>query len=126
MDTWPQKYYPKGLPMTQVLIGFPWAVCFTNFLKGSLNNCKIFSNYLLLIIVISISHSPFRQHKTKDKHEIDRMTLTMVGLFYRYCFCIVFICIFFLFYRMWNYQILSLMNYEIFWKDYYIGMLINV
>ncbi|XP_041915870.1 beta-adrenergic receptor kinase 2 [Alosa sapidissima] len=26
-------------------------------------------------------HSPFRQHKTKDKHEIDRMTLTMnVGL----------------------------------------------
>jgi len=23
-------------------------------------------------------HSPFRQHKTKDKHEIDRMTLTMV------------------------------------------------
>lgn len=24
-------------------------------------------------------HSPFRQHKTKDKHEIDRMTLTMVG-----------------------------------------------
>ncbi|NXS59051.1 ARBK1 kinase, partial [Brachypteracias leptosomus] len=25
-------------------------------------------------------HSPFRQHKTKDKHEIDRMTLTMVSL----------------------------------------------
>lgn len=24
-------------------------------------------------------HSPFRQHKTKDKHEIDRMTMTMVG-----------------------------------------------
>lgn len=23
-------------------------------------------------------HSPFRQHKTKDKHEIDRMTLTSV------------------------------------------------
>ncbi|KAI2660284.1 Beta-adrenergic receptor kinase 2 [Labeo rohita] len=23
-------------------------------------------------------HSPFRQHKTKDKHEIDRMTLTMM------------------------------------------------
>lgn len=23
-------------------------------------------------------HSPFRQHKTKDKHEIDRMTLTVV------------------------------------------------
>lgn len=26
-------------------------------------------------------HSPFRQHKTKDKHEIDRMTLTMVHIF---------------------------------------------
>ena len=26
-------------------------------------------------------HSPFRQHKTKDKHEIDRMTLTMVSDF---------------------------------------------
>lgn len=26
-------------------------------------------------------HSPFRQHKTKDKHEIDRMTLTMVKLY---------------------------------------------
>lgn len=26
-------------------------------------------------------HSPFRQHKTKDKHEIDRMTLTMVYIY---------------------------------------------
>ncbi|GFO00889.1 protein-serine/threonine kinase, partial [Plakobranchus ocellatus] len=25
-------------------------------------------------------HSPFRQHKTKDKHEIDRMTMTMVSI----------------------------------------------
>ena len=24
-------------------------------------------------------HSPFRQHKTKDKHEIDKMTMTMVS-----------------------------------------------
>lgn len=30
-------------------------------------------------------HSPFRQHKTKDKHEIDRMTLTMVSTnFFRF------------------------------------------
>lgn len=28
-------------------------------------------------------HSPFRQHKTKDKHEIDRMTLTMVSAGFR-------------------------------------------
>lgn len=40
--------------------------------------------FLLLTLCLSISlsplfrHSPFRQHKTKDKHEIDRMTLTMV------------------------------------------------
>ena len=26
------------------------------------------------------SHSPFRQHKTRDKHEIDRMTMTMVSV----------------------------------------------
>ncbi len=32
-------------------------------------------------------HSPFRQHKTKDKHEIDRMTLTMV-LYPPYTLCI--------------------------------------
>lgn len=24
-------------------------------------------------------HSPFRPHKTKDKHEIDRMTMTAVS-----------------------------------------------
>lgn len=30
-------------------------------------------------------HSPFRQHKTKDKHEIDRMTLTMV-IWWEYLF----------------------------------------
>lgn len=35
-------------------------------------------------------HSPFRQHKTKDKHEIDRMTLTMV------CFSIIKLFNFFL------------------------------
>ncbi len=28
-------------------------------------------------------HSPFRQHKTKDKHEIDKMTMTMVNLIYK-------------------------------------------
>lgn len=38
-------------------------------------------------------HSPFRQHKTKDKHEIDRMTLTMVSC------CLLFF--FFLFMSFW-------------------------
>lgn len=49
-------------------------------------------------------HSPFRQHKTKDKHEIDRMTLTMVidvrtvDVFnlqlkdFGFVFCFVFMC----------------------------------
>ena len=27
-------------------------------------------------------HSPFRQHKTKDKHEIDKMTMTMVCVYF--------------------------------------------
>lgn len=32
-------------------------------------------------------HSPFRQHKTRDKHEIDHMTLTKVRVidFERFC-----------------------------------------
>lgn len=34
----------------------------------------------LIICIISCRHSPFRQHKTKDKHEIDRMTMTMVSI----------------------------------------------
>lgn len=38
-------------------------------------------------------HSPFRQHKTKDKHEIDRMTLTMVGLYFNYLNVHQIICI---------------------------------
>lgn len=47
-------------------------------------------------------HSPFRQHKTKDKHEIDRMTLTMVNepdSYFFYFFFLLFIfallCMFF-------------------------------
>lgn len=39
-------------------------------------------------------HSPFRQHKTKDKHEIDRMTLTMVYFSFQnqknFIFCFTF------------------------------------
>lgn len=33
-----------------------------------------------LTLCLLSRHSPFRQHKTKDKHEIDRMTLTMVSV----------------------------------------------
>lgn len=35
---------------------------------------------LTLVFDLLSRHSPFRQHKTKDKHEIDRMTLTMVSV----------------------------------------------
>jgi beta-adrenergic-receptor kinase len=30
-----------------------------------------------MIFKLLKGHSPFRQHKTKDKHEIDKMTMTM-------------------------------------------------
>lgn len=49
-------------------------------------------------------HSPFRQHKTRDKHEIDRMTLTMVKYndgynvtMYYYIIAYVFLCLVFCF-----------------------------
>lgn len=44
-------------------------------------------------------HSPFRQHKTKDKHEIDRMTLTMVSCFYYFIYALLVVdvvCVFFI------------------------------
>lgn len=54
-------------------------------------------------------HSPFRQHKTKDKHEIDRMTLTMVsGVSWSEKFFIIAITFvihiinFFVFVRAWH------------------------
>lgn len=37
------------------------------------------SLYLMMPFYSFCRHSPFRQHKTKDKHEIDRMTMTMVS-----------------------------------------------
>ena len=40
---------------------------------------------------MSCSHSPFRQHKTKDKHEIDKMTMTMVtSIFLPHSFILLF------------------------------------
>lgn len=32
------------------------------------------------VLLSCFRHSPFRQQKTKDKHEIDRMTMTMVSV----------------------------------------------
>ena len=46
-------------------------------------------------------HSPFRQHKTKDKHEIDKMTMTMV--IKKHTHRIFFLCIDFLFSQL-NYR----------------------
>lgn len=39
---------------------------------------KSIIKYKYFISYILFRHSPFRQQKTKDKHEIDKMTLTMV------------------------------------------------
>ncbi|XP_013781792.2 G protein-coupled receptor kinase 1-like [Limulus polyphemus] len=46
--------------------------------KGTAYDCSAdwFSLGCMLYKLLK-GHSPFRQHKTKDKHEIDRMTLTM-------------------------------------------------
>jgi len=44
------------------------------------------SNFAMMVFSF-YRHSPFRQHKTKDKHEIDRMTMTMVSIDLLFWFC---------------------------------------
>lgn len=57
-----------------------WVKMF-NFNLWVLEACSSASAWPCLCVSLSSihRHSPFRQHKTKDKHEIDRMTLTMVS-----------------------------------------------
>lgn len=50
--------------------------------KGtSYDSCADWFSFGCMLYKLLKGHSPFRQHKTKDKHEIDRMTLTMVCSF---------------------------------------------
>lgn len=71
----------------QGVIASEWLI-YSSFLPLCLPSHLLFSPPLFFIfpqqsqLTVSLSlfrHSPFRQHKTKDKHEIDRMTLTMVS-----------------------------------------------
>lgn len=51
--------------------------------KGtSYDSCADWFSFGCMLYKLLKGHSPFRQHKTKDKHEIDRMTLTMVCNFF--------------------------------------------
>lgn len=51
--------------------------------KGtSYDSCADWFSFGCMLYKLLKGHSPFRQHKTKDKHEIDRMTLTMVCSFF--------------------------------------------
>lgn len=53
-----------------------------SFLTSLIHEVYLSFPILLLTLIFDLlsRHSPFRQHKTKDKHEIDRMTLTMVSV----------------------------------------------
>lgn len=65
-------------PPSPLLISTPFACLF--FLRVFFP--EISTHCISLPLSLLFRHSPFRQHKTKDKHEIDRMTLTMVRQVY--------------------------------------------
>lgn len=111
-DTWLLRCCRRARPTTAVRTGSPWAACSSNCSGGE--SCPPFhpglfthrvqlpvskgvtcSQSPLAMLTRGISmvcfsfsrHSPFRQHKTKDKHEIDRMTLTVVRHLFRVTSC---------------------------------------
>lgn len=83
--------------------------------KGtSYDSCADWFSFGCMLYKLLKGHSPFRQHKTKDKHEIDRMTLTMVCSFLNFKF----ICMHILdMFAEYNYRYLRSLNHI-----YYIHM----
>ena len=67
----------KGVAYDSSADWFSFGCMLYKLLKGYFESKKISSN--MFIFMSLFSHSPFRQHKTKDKHEIDKMTMTMVN-----------------------------------------------
>lgn len=52
------------------------------------DSCADWFSFGCMLYKLLKGHSPFRQHKTKDKHEIDKMTLTMVSTRDAISFCL--------------------------------------
>jgi len=70
----------KGVAYDSSADWFSFGCMLYKLLKGYVYiSCLLIKQDLFIkSLFVFFRHSPFRQHKTKDKHEIDKMTMTMV------------------------------------------------